>query len=203
MATGVEQWLLDHGTRFGYPLVFLGVGVESLGVPVPGETTLLVAAVLAGRGTLNWFAVGAVAWAAAVLGDNSGYWIGRRLGTRLMRAPLLRHAYTPERLVRVEAIVARHGWYAVFLGRFVALLRIFAGPLAGMHHMPWGRFLLANAAGGLAWVTAVLAVGYTVGRNLDRATRLVTDAGWIGLGVVAVVAVVIAVVVVRQRRRHR
>src|SRR2546423_1654030 len=117
-------------------MVVLAVGVESMGVPVPGETALVIAAVAAAQGHLSPVGVALAATAGAIVGDNIGYWIGRRYGFRLTRARGLRRLYAGERLARAEAFFARRGWVAVFFGRFIAFLRIFAGPLAGIHHMP-------------------------------------------------------------------
>ncbi len=184
------EWLLELGTRYGYVVVFLGVMVESMGIPIPGETALLVGAVLAGTGHLNLLVVAGLGWMGAVIGDNIGYSVGRRCGQRLLAMPRLRRIYKPEHVATAEAFFARHGWTAVFFGRFVALLRIFAGPLAGMHRMPWGRFFIANAAGGGVWVATVCIVGLLVGQNLDAADRLLGRTGYGGLALVVLVGVV-------------
>ena len=195
--------LLDLASRFGYLIVFLGVAVESMGIPVPGETSLLVGAVLAAQGHLSAPGVAAAGWAGAVAGDNCGYLIGRRYGARFMALPLLRRVYEPHRVAAAERFFEGHGWTAVFFGRFVALLRILAGPLAGMHRMPWPRFLVANAAGGACWVAAVVTAGILIGNNLDRADRLVSDAGWVALGVVLALLGIAAAVWRRRLRRER
>jgi membrane protein DedA with SNARE-associated domain len=187
----VTQFLLDLVSRFGYALVFAGVGIESMGVPVPGETTLVIGAVLAAQGRLTPWAVALAAWAGAVTGDNIGYWVGRRFGKRLVRLPVLRHVYDERRMAVADRFFARWGVLAVFFGRFVALLRILAGPLAGMHRMHWPRFLIANAAGGAVWVATITTIGLLIGNNLDRAVSVVSRAGYIGLG--AAVALVVGV----------
>ncbi len=155
-------------------------------MPVPGETALLVGVFLATQGRLSVVVVALVGWIGAVIGDNLGYLIGHRWGTRLTRVAFVRRFYTAERLARAEALFARRGWVAVFTGRFIALLRIFAGPLAGMHRMPWPGFFAANASGGAAWVAVIVIVGELIGNNLDRAISLVGRVGYIGLGVAAV-----------------
>jgi membrane protein DedA with SNARE-associated domain len=196
--------LVDLIARFGYALVFLAVGIESMGVPVPGETGLVIGAVAAGQGKLSPVGVAFAGWLGAVLGDNVGYWIGRRFGRRLFHAPGFRRIYTEERVARAEALFARrHGWLAVFFGRFVALLRIFAGPLAGMHGMPWTRFLVANATGAAVWVAAVVAVGLAAGSQLHLAIRIVSSAGYVGLALVVVLILgVVGTRVVRVMRRR-
>ena len=197
----MDQQLLHLVEHFGYLIVFLGVGVESLGVPVPGETALIIGAVLAAQGHLNPAGVAAVGLAGAVLGDNTGYYVGRRWGQRLIGMRGIRRVYDPRRLAVAERFFQRHGWTAVFFGRFIAILRIFAGPLAGLHRMPWTHFLLANAAGGVVWVAAVVTAGLLVGGNLDRLIQLISRAGYIGLGL-AVLVVAGAFVLHRLRTRR-
>jgi len=185
----VEQALLDLVQHYGYLIVFLGVGIESLGIPVPGETVLIIGAVLAGHGHLDAAGVAVAGVLGATLGDNTGYYVGRRWGRRLIGTAPLRRIYDPRRLVVAESFFGRHGWTAVFFGRFVAILRIFAGPLAGLHRMPWRTFLLSNAAGAAVWVSAVVTAGLLVGGNLDHIVSLVSRGGYVALGL-AVVAVV-------------
>lgn len=197
----MEQALLDLVQHWGYLIVFLGVGIESVGIPVPGETVLLIGAVLAGHGHLHASGVAVAGVLGATLGDNTGYYVGRRWGRRLIGTAPLRRIYDPRRLAVAERFFERHGWTAVFFGRFVAILRIFAGPLAGLHHMPWRTFLLSNAAGAVVWVAAVVTAGLLVGGNLDRIVSLVSRGGYVALGL-AVVAVA-ALIVWRVVRGHR
>lgn len=166
------------------------MGIESLGVPAPGETTLLIGIVLAVQGRLSVAVVAMVAWGGAVVGDNLGYAVGRRYGTRLVRLPVVGRLYSEERLARAERLFARRGWLAVFGGRFVALLRIFAGPLAGMHRMPWRSFVVANASGAAVWVAAVTIAGLLIGNNLDRAATLLTRISYAGLALLVVMILV-------------
>lgn len=194
----MQQLLLDLASRHGYVVVLVAVGIESMGVPVPGETALLVGAVLAARGHLSPAGVGAAGWAGAVLGDNAGYLIGRRWGQGFMSLRGVRRVYTPERVARADRFFNRYGWLAVFVGRFVALLRIFAGPLAGMHRMPWPRFILANALGAAVWVGAVIALGLVIGGNLDLAARILARSGYAGLAAVLLVLLLVS----RRRFRH-
>jgi len=196
----VEDQILDLVARFGYVIVGLGVGIESMGVPVPGETSLVVGAILAAQGRLNLVFVILVAWAGAVIGDNIGYAVGRRWGRRLVRAPGIRRFFDERRLAVAERFFQRRGWLAVFFGRFVALLRIFAGPLAGMNHMRWRTFFIANATGGITWVSAVSAAGYTLG---NRAFTLISRLGYGALGVVVVMAALALWVHVWRGRRER
>lgn len=150
--------------EYGYWTVFLGIMLENAGIPIPGETITLVGGFLAGSGELNYWFVLLSTIAGAVLGDNFGYWIGffggwtvlTRLG-RLFRIP-------EAQLINVRDRFAENAAQAVFLGRFVALLRIFAGPLAGTAKMPYPRFLLCNLAGAGIWASIMVSVAYFVGR---------------------------------------
>ena len=188
----------------GLPLVFFGVGIESMGIPIPGETVLVIAAVAAGRGTLVPWQVALCAWAGAVIGDNIGYALGHHYGERFWMLPGIRRFYHPRRIARAESFFKRRrGWLVVFLARFVAILRIFAGPIAVISHMHWRAFLLANALGGACWVAAVMAVGLLVGSNLDRAIKIVENGGYIGLAIVVVLAVAGGLIWLRGERRRR
>jgi membrane protein DedA with SNARE-associated domain len=183
---------------YGLFLLFALVAAESIGVPLPGETALIAAAVLAGRHQLNIGAVIAVAAAAAIIGDNIGYWIGRSGGRKLVEsAPVLR-SYAPKLLPPAEKFFERHGAKTVFIGRFVSLLRVTAAWLAGISHMPWWRFLAWNAAGGIVWAVAVGVVAYYFGR---AAADAIAHYGAIG-GVVVVALLVLALVGLHVWRRR-
>jgi membrane protein DedA with SNARE-associated domain len=161
----VTKLLLDYGLV----LLFVLVAVESMGVPLPGETALIAAAVLASNGHYSIVAVIVVASAGAIFGDNVGYWIGRKGGRALLRRiPYLRD-YFERVLPPAERFFKRHGAKAVFFGRFVSILRVTAAWLAGISHMSWWRFLAWNAAGGIAWATAVGIVAYYAGRAASDA----------------------------------
>lgn len=161
----VDHWLSAIPPIVLYLVVFAVVGVESLGIPVPGEVVLIGASLLASQGHATVWWVGAAGIAGAIVGDSIGFAIGRRHGERLFavlgrRFP--RHA-GPVQLGAARRAFERYGVWAVFIGRFIALLRIFAGPLAGSLHMHYRRFLLANATGGIVWAGGVTAIVYTVG----------------------------------------
>ena len=177
------DWLVQQAMHYGYLLVFAGVMLESFGIPLPGETSLFIGAALAGSGRLNLLLVGLVAWSAAVIGPSAGYGVGLRYGRRLLGLRWVQRVYSPERLGVAEDLFARRGWLAVLLGRFVAILRIFAGPLAGLHRMPWWQFFVSNAVGSAAWVFAVCAVGALVGKNLQGGNNLLVGIGYAALGV--------------------
>lgn len=182
----------------GYPLLGLLVMAESGGVPVPGETALIVGGVLASHGTLQIELVIAVAAAAAIVGDNIGYYIGRRGGRWLLERPGPFHEHRLRVLDTGEPFFARHGPKAVFFGRFILGLRTWASWLAGANHMRWRTFVLWNALGGICWATGVGLLAYFVGRS---AGNLITTFGIFGLVALAIAAVVGFLWHRRHRRR--
>ena len=154
------QNLVAH---YGYFAVFCIVALESAGLPLPGETALVSAAIFAGQGTLKIEGVIACAAIAAILGDNCGYWVGREFGFPL----LFRHGHLlridESKLKVAQYLFLRHGGKIVFFGRFVAILRTFAAFLSGVNRLPWGRFLLFNALGGIVWATIFGLGGFFLG----------------------------------------
>ena len=156
---------------YGYLAVFAIVALESTGVPFPGETALVTAAVFAGRGTLNIEAVIACAATAAILGDNCGYWVGREFGFPL----LYRYGHLlpldEGKLKVAQYLFLRHGGKIVFFGRFVAILRTFAAFLSGVNRLAWPRFLAFNAAGGVVWATLFGLGGYFLGVAFETYAR--------------------------------
>ena len=182
--------LLKLPSHLGYLVLFALVGAESTGVPVPGETALIAAGVLAGDGQLQIWLVIVVAAVAAILGDNAGYAIGRTGGRRLLERPGFLERYRHEVLDRGEPFFARHGPKAVFLGRWTAGLRIAAAWLAGVNRMRWRTFLFWNALGGIAWATSVGLAAYFAGPAAEHAVKyvgvggmglaLAVAAGWLG-----------------------
>jgi len=196
--------VIDHGllhqlmTTYGLWALFGIVALESMGLPLPGETALVSAALYGGAtGHFQLWEVIAVAASAAILGDTAGYWIGRTLGFRLL-ARYGRHVrITEERLKIGRYLFRRHGGKIVFFGRFVALLRVLAALLAGANHMPWPRFFAMNAAGGLAWAASFATAAYVFG---DRVSRL---EGPIAIGLLALVALGIAAALLTAHRYER
>jgi membrane protein DedA with SNARE-associated domain len=184
--------------HYGLFILFVLVGAESAGVPLPGETALIAAAVLASRGDLNIAAVIAVAAAAAIVGDNIGYWIGRLGGRKL----LTRWGWLERHASRVlpwsERFFRRHGGKTIFLGRFFAVLRVTAAFLAGVSRMHWWQFFLWNAAGGVCWAVLVGLVAYYAGH---AAAEAINRYGLIAGGVVVVLVALGAVGIHFWRRR--
>ncbi|HEX6497846.1 MAG TPA: DedA family protein [Micromonosporaceae bacterium] len=176
----MQAWLVALPPLAIYLIVALVIGAESMGVPLPGEVTLVSAALLATSGVTNLWTVAIVASAGAIVGDSLGYAIGRRGGRPMLRRlgrRFPRHL-GPRQLDRAERVFQRWGLGAVFFGRFVALLRILAGPLAGALRVPYPRFLLANAAGGVLWAGGTAVVVYYVGRAAEHWLK---DFSWLAL----------------------
>ncbi len=176
---------------YGYYAVFALVALESLGIPLPGETALIAAALYAGTTHhLNVAVLAAVASSAAVIGDNAGFWIGKTGGQRL--AERYGHYVRLDRakLKVGRYLFARHGVKVVFFGRFVAVLRTYAAFLAGLSHMRWSRFLLANAAGGLLWAGFYAFGAYALGSAASSIGNALTIAGY-GIASVLTVATIV------------
>ena len=155
--------LFSIPTQIGYGALFGLVLAESAGVPVPGETALLTAGVLAGKGQLVLEVVVGVAATAAIIGDGIGFWLGRRGGRALLMRDGRFATHRRHAVERGDRFFARYGAGTVFFGRFVPGVRIVAAVLAGASAMPWRRFALFNAAGALAWATSVATLASLVG----------------------------------------
>jgi membrane protein DedA with SNARE-associated domain len=194
---------------FGYLAVFVLVGIESLGIPLPGETALITAAIVAGQThRLSPWLIFLVASAGAIIGDNIGYWIGDKGGYRLVRHIEQRgipiwfgrrrrvHPVDEQNLKIARYLFDRHGSKVVFLGRFVSVLRTYAAFLAGVNRMHWRRFFVANAAGGIIWAAFYTFGAYLAGAALQRASGTIT----LVTGIVAAVLIVAGVIAFRRRK---
>jgi undecaprenyl-diphosphatase len=159
--------LVDIPPNVGYSVVFALIAIETMGIPVPGETALIAAALLAHDGKMDIVPLIAVAAAAAIVGDNVGFAIGRKGGRRLFEMPGPFHRQRLDALAVGEPFFAKHGPKAVFLGRWVAGLRIASAWLAGMNRMAWPRFLFWNALGGICWATSIGLGVYIAGRAFE------------------------------------
>jgi membrane protein DedA with SNARE-associated domain len=162
-----------HATiaTYGYFAVFVIVAMESAGIPMPGETALVAAAILAGEGTLRLYGVIGAAAAGAIIGDNCGYWVGREFGFPLAYRYGRYVNLDEKRLKLGQYLFLRHGGKIVFFGRFVAILRAFAAFLAGVNRFNWEQFFLYNAAGGIVWASIFGAGGYLLGRAFENYAR--------------------------------
>jgi membrane protein DedA with SNARE-associated domain len=180
----------------GYPLLFVLVMSESAGVPIPGETALITAAVLASGGKLKIELVIPLAALAAIVGDNIGYLIGRKGGRWLLERPGRFQRQRLEVLETGEPFFERHGPKAVFFGRFILGLRVWASWLAGATRMRWRSFFFWNALGGICWASAIGLLAYLLGHSASKAIE--------AFGIYGLVAVVLAIVsTFFMHRRHR
>ena len=184
--------------HYGLVLVFLVIAAESAGAPVPGETVLVAAGVAASQGRFSITTVIIVSAAGAIVGDNVGYWLGRELGRGFLQRYGFIARFSGRVLPRAEAFFERHGGKSIFLARWFSGFRIAGAWIAGFARMPWWRFLLWNAAGGISWATTIGLVSYYAG---NAAGSAIGHYGLIGAGVVIVLVAVIIVAtrVVRKR----
>jgi membrane protein DedA with SNARE-associated domain len=181
----------------GYWALALLVGLESVGIPVPGETALITAAALAGatHGVNIYFVVLAAA-GGAIVGDSIGFWIGRKAGFPLLKRYGARIGITEKRIKLGRYLFDRHGGKLVFFGRFIALLRTLAAFLAGASRMHWPRFLMFNAAGGIVWASLFGAIAYFFGGWVKHLTLP------LGIGLLAVGCIVLGLGFLQLKRRE-
>ena len=184
----MPEWLHHFIAQDGYFAVFVLVALESAGLPLPGETALVTAAIFAGKGTLNIEAVIGCAALAAILGDNLGYWVGREFGFPLFYRYGHLLPIDEGKLKVAQYLFLRHGGKIVFFGRFVAILRTFAAFLAGVNRLEYARFLIFNALGGVIWACVFGLGGYFLGVAFETYARPVG----IGALVCAVIGAVAA-----------
>ncbi|MEU4106677.1 DedA family protein [Streptomyces tanashiensis] len=196
----VQEWLETIPAVAVYVLVGVVIGLESLGIPLPGEIVLVSSALLASQhGDINPYVLGACAAAGAIIGDSIGYAIGRKGGRPLLAwlgRKFPKH-FSEANIGLAESSFQKWGMWAVFFGRFIALLRIFAGPLAGVLHMPYWKFLIANVLGGILWAGGTTAVIYSVGVVAEAWLKRFS---WLGL-VLAVLIGIASMLVVKNRAK--
>lgn len=178
--------------HYGYWAVFLGILLENLGIPIPGETVTIVGGFLAGSKELNYWLVLGDATAGAAIGGTCGYWLGKYFGWTFMQRISRIFRIPEERQEEMKEQFSKNATKAVFFGRFIALLRIFAGPLAGIAQMPFKQFFLYNLAGSVTWASVMVTLAFFVGQILSL-EQLV---GWIGqFGILALIVAVAWIVV--------
>ena len=188
---------------YGLFILFLLVAMESAGIPLPGETALVAAGVLASQGDMSIVAVIAVAAVAAILGDNVGYWIGVRGGRKAVHRWGRYVFLTPERLARAEDFFARRGGRIVLAARFIDGLRQFNGVIAGLTSMPWRKFLLYNTLGAAIWVGWWTTVAYLLGTHLVELMEKVHPYRWWAISLAAVAVATYVTLHVRHIKRRR
>lgn len=193
------DWLEHIIQHYGYGAVGIIICLEAMGLPLPGESLLIATAIYAATThnlAIEWIVLAAAA--GAIMGDNFGYLIGQRLGRPALERYGPRIGLTVPRQRLAQYLFFRYGGVVVFFGRFIAFLRVFAALLAGSNRMPWGRFLMWNALGGICW-THLYGIGaYVLGSQIHRL------AGPLGLALGAV-AVVVLVLFIRflKQNEHR
>ncbi len=192
---------LKHALEtWGYWAVLVALLCENAGVPLPGETILLFASFLAYKGEhlqIHWIIV--VGTVACTIGDNIGYWIGHHGGRPLLERWKRFFRIDDEDIAKGEDFLNRHGWFAIFIARFIAGMRIVAGPLAGVLCMPWKKFVTANFCGAAVWVSTIALVGYAFGSKSDELLAFLDRLNNVVL--VLVVVAVVAWIVWRRRKR--
>lgn len=193
--------------NYGYAAILLFIMIESAGIPLPGETMLLLAAFYAAvYHDLSLPIVIGCAIAGAIIGDNLGYWIGHTGGKAIIERYGRYIFLKPERMKKAELFFAKHGNKTVFLGRFIAVLRAWAAFLAGVNKMHWPTFLIYNAAGGILWAIIYGLLGYFAGRifhdNFARVERLAGDLSLI-LAAIIVLGVIIAFIVHKKHKNSQ
>lgn len=191
---------LSVTTNLGLPVIGLVVAIEALGVPLPGETAVILGGLAANQGRLSIVAVIVVAAAAAIVGDNVGFMIGRRGGRALLERPGRFFEERQRMLAIGDPFFERHGPKAVFLGRWITGLRVWTSWLAGASDMRWPTFLVWNALGGTAWAISVALAAYYGGKSVETVFSKVGLYGGIAAGVLIVIGVAY---VWRRRRRAR
>ncbi len=176
--------------RWGYVVIFAAMLLENAGLPLPGETVTLLGGYAAGSGQLNVLGVMGAAAGGAVLGDNIGYWVGRRLGWGLILKVGRWLGQSPAQLEKLRDQFLRHAGKSVLLGRFVAVLRVVAGPMAGAVGMPYPKFLLCNVVGATLWATIMVSLAWLGGRWIP-VERMVKGVVEFGLGALVLVALIV------------
>jgi membrane protein DedA with SNARE-associated domain len=180
--------LQELARLYGYWTVFVGIAIENMGIPIPGETIVIVGGFLAGSGELNYWWVLGSAIAGAVLGDNFGYWVGRFGGWQFILKIGRLFRLQEQQLEQVKDRYSENAVQAVFWGRFITLLRIFAGPLAGITRMPYGQFLVCNLGGAAVWSTTIVSIAFFLG----KAVSLEQIVSWVAqIGIVALLAIIV------------
>ena len=176
--------------RWGYVVIFTAMLLENAGLPLPGETVTLLGGYAAGSGQLNVLGVMGAAAGGAVLGDNIGFWVGRRLGWGLILKVGRWLGQSPAQLEKLRDQFLRHAGKSVLLGRFVAVLRVVAGPMAGAVGMPYPKFLLCNVVGATLWATTMVSLAWLGGRWIP-VERMVKGVVEFGLGALVLVALIV------------
>lgn len=200
VAETLFQFLTGFFAHYGYWAIFFGVMLENAGLPVPGETVLIFAGFLAYQGGLRLDRAIGTAVLGATIGDSLGYCLGRFGGAAFVEKYPKRLPFFARQFARAEALFLRHGHLAVFFGRFITGLRIFAGILAGMFRMRYLSFLFFNFTGAVSWATTFGCVGFAFGRSWEELAHFVREFHRLTLAAVAAAVLVAAIVYLWRRR---
>ena len=193
MVETIFQTLTIFSAKYGLWAIFFGVMLENAGLPVPGETILLFAGFLAYQGEVHLWRAILTGIVAASIGDSLGYCVGRYAGRSFVEKYVRRISILSRQFDRAQAHIQKHGHWAVFVSRFITGLRVFAGPLGGMFHMPYPRFLFFTSTGAVVWATTVVSVGFLFGSSWESLVQFVEKshrvtllaiAGAVGIGVI-------------------
>ena len=178
--------------EYGYWAIFLGILLENLGIPLPGETVTIVGGFLAGSNELNYWLVLSDATVGAVIGGTCGYWIGRIGGLSLLVRLAGVFRISEAKIVNIKEQFSENTAKTVFFGRFLALLRIFAAPLAGIAEMPFGKFMMYNLAGAMAWASVMVTLAFFAGRivSLQQLVTWVSQFAFLALGILLAVILI-------------
>lgn len=197
MHIDIIGWLQGLSPIIIYGTVLIVVGIESLGVPLPGEIVLMSAALLASQGYVDPAMVWAAGAIGAIIGDSIGYVLGHHYGYKLLDrlARWFPHHVNDRTIKLAKKVFHLHGIKVVFFGRFIAILRIFAGPLSGILKLPYRRFLLANALGGIVWSGLAVWLVYFLGIIAEHWLKRLS---WIALGVALLIGVIVSIVFRRR-----
>src|SRR2546428_11670796 len=192
------QLIQHYMLTYGYWAVFFGVMLENAGVPVPGETILLVAGYFASTGLFRIPLVMLVAATGAVIGDNIGFAIGHHYGRGFLLRVGRFFFLTPKRIEHMENYFKIHGNKTILVARFITGLRVFAGLLAGASRMRWRVFVVYNVAGAVLWSVVITLLGYLFGQSLPLLVK------WVGrTGTILLIAAVVSAIIVWRIRKHR
>ncbi|MFI5175393.1 MAG: DedA family protein [Terriglobia bacterium] len=198
----IFQEMVHLFVLYGYWTVFFGVMLENTGIPVPGETVLLVASFLSAHSNavelkIEWIII--IAICGATLGDNLGYWIGRRGGRPFLERHAKRFFIRKHHIEQAEGVFQRYGTWTVFFARFITGLRVVAGPFAGVLQLPWPRFLLFNFSGAVLWATAISLAGYFFGSEWPLLLKIIKR---FNLVVLVAFILLVCFLYLRHRSKH-
>jgi membrane protein DedA with SNARE-associated domain len=201
MFEGIIHFLQGALESYGYIIVFLAIMIESMGVPFPGETMLLIASAVCGTAGSSLSIVGVISSAAggAIVGDSLGYWIGREGGRKVIKKYGKFVGLTEDRYAKAQEYLKKHGGKAVFFGRFVSIARTWIAVLVGAHHFNYPQFLIYNVLGGVVWAVIYGTIGYVAGTNLPLVEKWVSRAG-ITLTIIAA-GVIVYLWYLRKKRK--